>query len=133
MTIPNSSPRRKRRLWPWITLAGVILIPIAVFAIWVSVTLTYTYSAGDRAGFVQKLSKKGWICKTWEGELAMANLPGSMPQIFGFSVRSDSIAKLIERDMGNRVSITYEEHRGVPTKCFGETQYFVTNVKLAEP
>jgi hypothetical protein len=133
MTIPNSSPRRKRRLWPWITLAGVILIPIAVFAIWASVTLNYAYSTGDRAGFVQKLSKKGWICKTWEGELAMANLPGTMPQIFAFSVRNDSIAGLIERDMGKRVSLTYEEHRGVPTKCFGETQYFVTSVKLAEP
>ena len=133
MTIPNNSPRRKRRLWPWITLAGVILIPIAVFALWASVTLNYAYSAGERAGFVQKLSKKGWICKTWEGELAMANLPGTMPQIFTFSVRSDSIASLIERDMGKRVSLTYEEHRGVPTKCFGETQYFVTAAKLAEP
>jgi hypothetical protein len=104
-----------------------------VFAIWASVTLNYTYSAGERAGFVQKLSKKGWICKTWEGELAMANLPGTMPQIFGFSVRNDSIAKLIEQNMGKRVSMTYEEHRGVPTKCFGETQYYVTNVKLSEP
>jgi hypothetical protein len=97
------------------------------------VTLNYAYSAGDRAGFVQKLSKKGWICKTWEGELAMANLPGTMPQIFAFSVRNDSIAALIQRDMGKRVSLTYEEHRGVPTKCFGETPYYVTNAKLAEP
>ena len=63
----------------------------------------------------------------------MANLPGSMPQIFSFSVRNDSIANLIDRNMGKRVSLTYEEHRGVPTKCFGETQYFVTNARLAEP
>jgi hypothetical protein len=133
MTNPNTSPRKKRRLWPWITLATVVLAPIAIFAIWASATLNYAYSTGERAGFVQKLSKKGWICKTWEGELAMANLPGTMPQIFAFSVRNDSIAGLIERDMGKRVSLTYEEHRGVPTKCFGETQYFVTNVKLSEP
>ena len=90
MTNPNTSPRKKRRLWPWITLATVILAPIAIIAIWASVTLNYAYSAGDRAGFVQKLSKKGWICKTWEGELAMANLPGTMPQIFAFSVRNDA-------------------------------------------
>jgi hypothetical protein len=95
--------------------------------------LSYAYSTGERAGFVQKLSKKGWICKTWEGELAMANLPGTMPQIFAFSVRNDSIAGLIEGNMGKRVSLSYEEHRGVPTRCFGETQYFVTNVKLSEP
>ena len=133
MTIPNSSPRRKRHLWPWITLAGLVLVPVAVFAIWVSVTLNYTYSSGDRAGFVQKLSKKGWVCKTWEGELAMANLPGTMPQIFTFSVRNDSVANLIERHMGKRVSVTYEEHRGVPTSCFGETPHFVTNVRPAEP
>lgn len=133
MTNPNTSPRKKRRLWPWITLATVVLAPIAIFAIWASVTLSYAYSTGERAGFVQKLSKKGWICKTWEGELAMANLPGTMPQIFAFSVRNDSIAGLIEGNMGKRVSLSYEEHRGVPTRCFGETQYFVTNVKLSEP
>lgn len=133
MTNPNTSPRKKRRLWPWITLATVVLAPIAILAIWASVTLSYAYSTGERAGFVQKLSKKGWICKTWEGELAMANLPGTMPQIFAFSVRNDSIAGLIEREMGKRVSLTYEEHRGVPTRCFGETQYFVTNVRLSEP
>lgn len=133
MTIPNSSPKHKRRLWPWGVLAGVILLPVAILSIWAAITLNYTYSTGDRAGYIQKLSKKGWICKTWEGELAMANLPGTMPQIFAFSIRSDSIANIIQKNMGKRVSLEYEEHRGVPTKCFGETQYFVTNAWLAEP
>lgn len=133
MTNPNTSPRPKRKLWPWAVLGGVILVPIAVFALWAVITLSYSYSSGDRAGYVQKLSKKGWICKTWEGELAMGNIPGAMPQIFGFSIRNDSIANLITRNMGKRVSLTYEEHRGVPTKCFGETRYYVTDVRLTEP
>lgn len=133
MTNPNTSPRRKRKLWPWAVLVGVILVPAAVFGIWAGITLNYSYSNGDRAGYVQKLSKKGWICKTWEGELAMATLPGTMPQIFAFSIRNDSVAELIQRNMGKRVSLEYEEHRGVPTKCFGETGYYVTNARLAEP
>lgn len=108
-------------------------MPVAILTIWAAITLNYTYSSGDRAGYIQKLSKKGWICKTWEGELAMATMPGTMPQIFSFSIRSDSIASIIQKNMGKRVSLEYEEHRGVPTNCFGETQYFVTNAKLAEP
>ncbi len=133
MTIPNTSPKRKRKLWPWGVLAGVILVPVAILSVWAAITLNYTYSSGDRAGYVQKLSKKGWICKTWEGELAMATLPGTMPQIFAFSIRSDSIAGIVQKNMGKRVSLEYEEHRGVPTNCFGETPYFVTNARLAEP
>ena len=88
---------------------------------------------GDRAGYVQKISKKGWICKTWEGELAQANLPGTMPQIFTFTVRSDSIARILEANAGKQVSLTYEQHRGIPTSCFGDTEYFVTKVQRIGP
>jgi len=113
---------------------SIILLPILIFALWAWVTLGYVYASGDRAGYVQKLSKKGWLCKTWEGELAMVNLPGSVtPQIFHFTVRNDSVARLLEKEMGKRVSLTYEEHRGVPTSCFGETGYFVTNVRTLGP
>jgi hypothetical protein len=114
-------------------LLAIVLLPILAFSLWAWATLGYTYSSGHRAGYVQKLSKKGWLCKTWEGELAMANLPGTMPEVFPFSVRSDSIAGLIEKTMGKRVSLTYEQHKGVPTSCFGETQYFITNVRLVAP
>jgi hypothetical protein len=79
---------------------------------------------------VQKLSRKGWVCKTWEGELAMVNLPGTMPEIFYFSVRNDSIAHVLQKNIGKRVSIAYEEHRGVPTSCFAETGYYITNMRL---
>ncbi len=85
-------------------------------------------------GFVQKFSEKGWICKTWEGELAMANLPGTMPEVFDFSVRNDSVAQLLRGMAGQRVAIIYEQHKGVPTSCFGDTNYYVVGVNpIAAP
>jgi hypothetical protein len=116
-----------------LSLLFVIIVPIALFAAWSWATLSYVYSTGERAGYTQKLSQKGWLCKTWEGELAMANLPGTMPEIFKFSVRNDSIAHLLAKNLGKRVSISYAQHRGVPTACFGETEYFITNMRLVEP
>jgi hypothetical protein len=128
-----SAPSWRRRHWRMLSLLFVIIVPIALFAAWSWATLSYAYSTGERAGYAQKLSQKGWLCKTWEGELAMANLPGTMPEIFKFSVRNDSIAHLLEKNLGKRVSISYAQHRGVPTACFGETEYFITNVRLVEP
>ncbi|HEX6537258.1 MAG TPA: hypothetical protein VF041_21940 [Gemmatimonadaceae bacterium] len=128
----TSAPRRRRWRLKLILLL-VIAVPILLFAAYTWAALHYPYSTGNRAGYVQKLSKKGWVCKTWEGELAMANLPGTMPEIFRFSVRSDSIAAILTRDMGRRVSLTYEQHRGVPTRCFGETEYFITDVQVTPP
>ena len=124
---------RKKRHTLVLVLLAIILIPAVVFALWAWVALGYTYAVGERAGYVQKISKKGWLCKTWEGELAMANLPGTMPQIFAFTVRNDSIARVIEQNAGKQVSLTYEQHRGVPTSCFGETEYFVTAVNRMAP
>lgn len=123
----------RRRHWRTLVLLFVLIVPAALFVAWAKSTLGYTYSAGERAGYVQKLSKKGWLCKTWEGELAQANLPGSMPAIFQFSVRGDSIAHLLEKSMGKQVSVSYAEHRGVPTRCFGETNYYITNVRNVQP
>jgi hypothetical protein len=128
-----SAPSWRRQHWRMLSLLFVIIVPIALFAAWSWATLSYAYSTGERAGYAQKLSQKGWLCKTWEGELAMANLPGTMPEIFKFSVRNDSIAHLLEKNLGKRVSISYAQHRGVPTACFGETEYFITNVRLVEP
>jgi hypothetical protein len=126
-------PARKKGRKVLIILSTIVLIPIVIIALWIWVALGWTYARGERAGYVQKISKKGWLCKTWEGELAMANLPGTMPQIFSFTVRSDSIAQVIEQNAGKQVSLTYEQHRGVPTSCFGETQYFVTRVHRTGP
>jgi hypothetical protein len=114
------------------TISGVILLPIIIFALWATITLSWSYSEGDRVGYVQKLSRKGALCKTWEGELATATLPGALPEKFYFSVRDDSVAKLISAAQGSRVTLSYEQHVGVPSRCFGETEYFVTGVREAK-
>ncbi len=106
----------------------LLVVPPFLFAGWAWVTLKYVYAQGERAGFVQKISRKGWLCKTWEGELAMANLPGTMPEIFHFTVRKEDVAHEMERLVGQRVSLTYEQHKAVPTACFGETEYFITRI-----
>lgn len=136
MTEPDTasaapSPRHTHKI---LTLAVIVLlVPVVIFSLWTWVTIGYVYSNGDRGGYVQKLSQKGWLCKTWEGELAMANLPGTLPEIFRFTVRNDSIAAEIDKNVGKRVSLSYEQHRGVPTSCFGETEYFVTSVRAVQP
>ena len=129
----SSGSTWKRRNWRKLTIAAVILVPLLLIAAWTAITLNYSFSTGERAGYAQKLSHRGWLCKTWEGELAMVNLPGAMPEIFRFSVRNDSIARMIERNLGKRVSLSYEQHRGVPTSCFAETEYYITNVRILEP
>ncbi len=135
-TAPDSKPHptpvrtHKVRRWGLTALVLVLVLPALIFGAWAGVTLNYSYSKGDRAGYVQKLSRKGWLCKTWEGELAMVNLPGTMPEIFHFSVRDDSIAHLLQKNIGKRVSIAYEEHPGVPTSCFAETPYYITNMRI---
>jgi len=130
MAEPTPSPSKRKRHWGWILFGALVVLPIVLFVLWTAAALNWSYSVGKRAGFVQKFSEKGWLCKTWEGELVMANpLPGAMPEKFAFTVRDDSVAHQIERLMGSRVTITYEEHRGVPSQCFGETQYYVTAVR----
>jgi hypothetical protein len=112
-----------------LVLTTVIVAPIVVFVSWTVITLSYTYSSGERAGFLQKVSKRGWLCKTWEGELQMTAIPGAAPEKFIFSTRSDSIAGELNKLSGERVVLDYQQHRGVPGSCFGDTEYFVTGVR----
>ena len=114
-----------------IAVAVVVLI-VGGFAAYGGSALHLSYSKGERSGYVQKLSKKGWVCKTWEGEMAMVSIPGTTPEIFNFSVRDDAIAAKLNQTIGKRVAVSYEQHKGVPTQCFGETDYFVTDVKAVE-
>jgi hypothetical protein len=110
-------------------LGTVIAIPVIVLTAWAVITLNWSYSGGDRAGYVQKLSKRGWLCKTWEGELVQTSIPGAAPEKFIFSVRSDSLATEINKMLGKQVALTYAQHKHVPTSCFGDTEYYVTAVR----
>lgn len=109
-------------------ILGALFVILGGF-LWGWISLHFDYSTGERAGFVQKFSKRGWVIKTWEGELAMVNLPGAMPEIFYFTVRDEKVVPAIESTMGNRVVLTYSQHRGLPPHIFGDTPYFVDKVR----
>ena len=112
-------------------IAALVVLAVLVSAyFWAA--LSWSYSTGERAGWVQKLSHKGWLCKTWEGELAIVAIPGSLPEIFQFTVRDDQVAANINALMGKRVSLSYEQHIGIPSTCFGETGYYVTRIHAVE-
>jgi hypothetical protein len=113
----------------WKAGLGAVLVLIGGGALWFWGSLTYVYSSGERAGYIQKISRKGWVIKTWEGELAMVNIPGAMQEKFYFTVRNKAVAQEIQKAVGQRVVLTYEEHRGLPGRLFGDTPYFVTKIQ----
>jgi hypothetical protein len=128
--VPPPSPRRRSfRSY----LLGSLLGALLLIALYTMVMLWWSYSDGNRAGVLQKFSKRGWLCKTWEGELAMYVVGGVAPQIWEFSVRDDRIAQELETAVGQQVRLHYAEHRGLPTNCFGETNYFVNRVEVVGP
>lgn len=108
----------------------IIFIALILFTVgWVWLTLTWSYAEGERTGYVQKLSKKGWICKTWEGEIAMVTMPGAIPEKFEFTVRDENVVNRINAHAGSRIVLHYKQHKFIPSSCFGETEYFVDNVR----
>jgi len=109
-------------------VVGIVVGAVILVAAYFWMVLNWNYSTGERAGWVQKLSKKGWFCKTWEGEMAMVSMPGAVPEKFYFTVWEDGVADDINKVMGKRVSLHYEEKVGLPTSCFGETRHYVTRV-----
>jgi hypothetical protein len=116
-----------------IYLAAFVVVAMVIIALYLWLALHWNYSEGERAGFVQKLSKKGWLCKTWEGELALVSLPGAAPEKFNFTVRDDAVAERINLQVGTRVALTYGQYKGLPGTCFGDTEYFVTGVRVVQP
>lgn len=126
---PAAPPRKRSRikrffLW-W--FAGVA----AALVLWTLVALNWSYSEGDRGGLLQKFARTGWLCKTYEGELALYAAPGLPPEIWKFTVRDKAVADQVAGLVGERVQLRYVEHRGLPTSCFGETGYFVDRVTPA--
>lgn len=109
-------------------LLAVLLIIVVLAGVYGMIVWKWSYSEGERAGVVQKFSRKGWVCKTWEGELNMVVLPGALPEKFFFTVWDDGVAASINRKVGRRVTLHYEEKVGLPTSCFGETRYYIKKV-----
>ena len=124
------SPRRgpsRLKLFFWLLVLPALLITLYFVAV-----LKWDYSTGERAGWVQKFSRKGWLCKTWEGELSMITMPGAAQEKFFFTVWDDEVANQINAAMGKRVSMHYDEKVGLPSSCFGETRHWVNKVTVVQ-
>ena len=130
MDLQSAKARGKK----WLTRAGLalILVPPPLIALYIFAALKFSYADGERVGYVQKLSKRGWLCKTYEGELAQVQMPGQPATMFPFTVRSDDVGKKVEELHGHRVVLEYEQKKGLPSTCFGDTEYFVVGVRKAE-
>jgi hypothetical protein len=111
-------------------LLSLVLIGLVGISAYTWLMLTWSYGNGERAGYVQKFSKRGYVCKTWEGELAMVSMPGTMSEKFLFTVRDDAVAQKINSNLGKKVALKYDQHIGLPTTCFGDTEYFVSGVEV---
>jgi hypothetical protein len=123
---------RRPRRWLSGVLIGVPLLALVVGGAWTWFTLNWSYSEGERAGILQKFSRKGWICKTYEGELALYIVGGVAPEIWYFSTRDPELAKQLSANVGRQIRLHYSEHRGVPTACFAETPYFADSFTLVQ-
>lgn len=142
MTTPSTSTRtesaaparhKRRHLWLRIGLP-VLLALVVASALYVWATLGYVYSTAQHTGYVTQLAREGWLCKTWEGKLAVTPVPGAGPsrEMFAFTIRNDSLAHALEAAAGKQVTLTYAHHKGVPTSCFGETEDYVESVRVAQ-
>jgi hypothetical protein len=125
MTMPTTFPRRASAI-----IASIVVAAAVLFALYTATVLHWSYSEGERAGYLQKLSRKGWLCKTWEGEILLSSMPGAIPERFAFTVRDPNVVKQLQSAMGQRVQLSYSQHVGLPTTCFGETSYFVEKAAI---
>lgn len=114
---------KKHRKWPYL----LVMVVLGVLA-YTPLVLWWSYSEGERVGILQKLSHKGWVCKSYEGELALYVISGVTPQIWSFTVRDATVSQQLNNMLGERVRLHYSEHRGIPSSCFGDTRYFVDSV-----
>lgn len=123
----TTPPRWRSRFLYWVAfglLGAVVAVGLFTWA-----ALNVSYSKGERVGYIQRLSRKGWVCKTWEGELAVATVPGVAPDKFYFSVRTEPIASQVNGTLGKRVRVIYAQHKFIPTSCFGDTEFFVAEAQ----
>jgi hypothetical protein len=124
------TPRKRRGfvMWFWVLIVGALLL----LALYTWFMLSWSYSDGERAGVLQKFSRRGWVCKTYEGELALYVVGGIAPQIWPFSVRDAEVAGQLRAAVGRQVRLHYTEHPGLPTNCFAETRYFVDHLEIVD-
>ena len=120
----------KRTMYKVLGVIAAVVIVAFVAVAWLS--LHWVYAEGERAGYVQKFSRKGWVCKTWEGQMAMVTMPGTLSDKFDFTVRDEGVAGKLNANIGKRLTLQYEQHKWIPNSCFGETEYWVNGVKVVD-
>jgi hypothetical protein len=136
--VPNTTntKRRSGRAGRWFMI--LLLLIVVGCGLWTWLTLAWAYAEGERAGVLQKFVRRGWVCKTQEGEIALYYGggqymgPGTSPQLWDFSVRDKSVAEQLAKAVGRRVQLHYTEHPGIPTNCFADTRYFVDKVTITD-
>jgi hypothetical protein len=136
--VPNSGGRRRSAggFGRWVIILLVLLVAGA--GLWTWLTLNWAYAEGERAGVLQKFVRRGWVCKTQEGEIALYYGGGqymgasTSPQLWDFSVRDKNVADQLGKAVGHRVQLHYTEHPGIPTACFSETRFFVDKVTVTD-
>jgi hypothetical protein len=136
--VPNTTGRRRSTgsLGRWVVI--LLLLIIVGSGLWTWLTLAWAYAEGERAGVLQKFVRRGWICKTQEGEIALYYGGGQYmgagisPQLWDFSVRDKSVAADLSKAVGHRVQLHYTEHPGIPTNCFADTRFLVDRVTVTD-
>lgn len=111
----------------------LLLAVVGIFTLWSWAALTYVYSSGEHTGYVRQLARTGWVCKTWEGALVTSPTPGTPSRLFAFTVRNDSLARLLQEAAGRQVTLSYVQHIDIPSRCFGDTEYFIEGIKILPP
>lgn len=98
----------------------------------------FVYSSGERAGTISKFSHRGYLFKTYEGELNVGGFSGQTgnltPQIWLFSVpENEKVVKVLDEAVtsGKRVKLRYEEHL-FSFFWVGDTKYYVIDAAFAE-
>lgn len=140
MATENSTTKEVKKDSTFKKIWSRLKIGIAIIFLLIIATICFfifgSYSEGYRAGNVMKLSKKGVIFKTWEGELNVGGLQGGgeggdmATTVWSFSVSNDEVVKQIEKavDDGSKVKLHYVEKYFQLDFC-GDTKYFVTEVE----
>lgn len=114
-------------------LRWLLFICILIFCVFFWWKYYFTYSDGNRTGLLQKLSRKGTIFKTYEGEMVLSSIASTnnvalASEKFYFSVEADSIAKKLQDYEGKNVKVHYLQKNGtLPWR--GDTEYIVDAVE----
>lgn len=104
-----------------------VIVVVVMTALFFTIAYYASYSDGDRTGELIKFSRKGYVFKTWEGEISQG-IAGA--QIFKFSVldNDEEVIETLKKYQGQYIKVTYVE-RYTTFPWWGDTNYYITAVK----